>query len=482
MAEIFYMPMRGERTAPILDGTRARDLPRTFTDLETLFRRAKITDDNEKKKQVIYYTDFDTEQLWKYLPEFDDPTSTYADFKNAIMEFYPEAAEFLYSITDIDSLTDERQRLGMTSVQDLSDYHLQFLAITTWLIKKGQLSELEQGRAYIRAFPAQLQSTIVTRLQFKNPYHHPGIPYPVTDVYNTAKSLLHGISSLGITSQVQPITAPVLPTEKPIITEIFAPLIAEIKKTIIKTVKTAHTPARDNQIAITEVADIQPIFAEPNSTCVVQNTSNSTKEKFISPKPVEIYCNTHSPAEKSDPITLEPIPPPSNSPANQVQLNVTKTEPKPPTKPISNSQPTIPSITDNNLPIIKHLPTNSQPADQISIQPTHNPSANITDNSRQTTDNKLSNSKYLPSITDDDLPTIIYLPINTDKCREFTDKQLPTIKYLSTDSKYTVQQPILSNSNRPLVPPAIPILRKFKVFPPDIFYISLFTDFDKSPD
>src|ERR1700678_4140489 len=404
MAEIFYMPMRGERTAPIFDSTRARDLPRAFVDIEQLFHRANITDDNKKKKQVVYYTDFDTEQLWKYLPEFDDPTINYADFKNTIMDYYPKAAEFLYSITDIDSLTDERQRTGMTSVQDLSDYHLQFLAITTWLIKKGQLSELEQGRAYIRAFPAQLQSTIVTRLQFKNPYHHPGIPYPVTDVYNTAKSLLHGISSLGITSQVQPITAPVLPTEKPIITEIFAPLIAEIKKTIIKTVKTAHTPARNNQIAITEVADIQPIFAEPNSTCVVQNTSNSTKEKFISPKPVEIYCNTHSPAEKSDPITVEPIPPPSDSPANQLQSNVTKTEPKPPTEPISNSQPTIPSTTDNNLPIIKHLPTNSQPADQISIQPTHNPLAN-------TTDNKLSISEYLPSITDDKLPTIIYLPV-----------------------------------------------------------------------
>jgi hypothetical protein len=93
---------------------------------------------------VVYYTDFDTEQLWKYIPEFDNPTSTYADFKNSIMEYYPEAAGFLYSITDIDSLTDERQRIGMATVQDLSDYHLQFMAITTWLIKKGQLSELEQ--------------------------------------------------------------------------------------------------------------------------------------------------------------------------------------------------------------------------------------------------------------------------------------------------------------------------------------------------
>src|SRR6202522_3986711 len=402
MAQSFYMPMRGERTAPIFDGTQARDLPRNFTDIEALFRQANITDDNEKKKQVVYYTDVDTEQLWKWIPEFNDPTSTYADFKDAIMEFYPDAAEFLHSITDIDSLTDERQRTGMTSVQDLSDYHLQFMAITTWLIKKEQLSELEQERAYTRAFPAQLQPTIITRLQCTFPKHHPAIPYPVTEVYNTAKSILQGIPLLGFTSQVQPITAPVLPPEKPIITEIFAPVIAEIKKTIIETVKTAHTPARDNQIAITEVADIQPIFAEPNSTCVVQNISNSTKEKFISPKPVEIYCNTHSPAEKSHPITDEPIPPPSDSPANQVQLNVTETAPKTPTVPVPNSQPTIPSTTDNDLSISKHLPTNSQPADQIPIlpiQPTHNPSANITDKCQQNTETSyriLNISRALP--------------------------------------------------------------------------------------
>src|ERR1700678_3079594 len=139
MAQSFNMPMRGKRTAPTFNGTRARDLPRSFSDIELLFRRANITDDNEKKKEVVYYTDFDAEQLWKYIPEFDDPTSTYADFKDAIMEYYPEATEFLYSITDIDSLTDERQRLGMNSVQDLSDYHLQFMVITTWLIRKGQL-------------------------------------------------------------------------------------------------------------------------------------------------------------------------------------------------------------------------------------------------------------------------------------------------------------------------------------------------------
>ena len=62
MAQSFYMPMRGEQTAPTFDGNRAQDLPKSFADIEQLFRRANITDDNEKKKQVVYYTDIDTEQ------------------------------------------------------------------------------------------------------------------------------------------------------------------------------------------------------------------------------------------------------------------------------------------------------------------------------------------------------------------------------------------------------------------------------------
>jgi hypothetical protein len=85
------------------------------------------------------------------------------------------------------------------------------MAITTWLIKKGQLSELEQKQAYIQAFPAQLLSTIITRLQVNFPNHHPGIPYPVTDVYNTARSILQGMPFLGFTSPAQPISAPAVP-------------------------------------------------------------------------------------------------------------------------------------------------------------------------------------------------------------------------------------------------------------------------------
>src|SRR5580692_6607153 len=72
--------------------------------------------------------------------------------------------------------------------------------------------------------------------------------------------------------------------------------------------------------------------------------------------------------------------------------------------------------------------------------------SNITDNGTA--------ADYNNSITD---MCSIYLPITTDKSRQSTDKQLPTIKHLTTDSKTTDQQPIITNSNRPLVHPAWPI-------------------------
>jgi hypothetical protein len=97
---------------------------------------------------------------------------------------YPNASgDFVYSIRDMDLLIGKRQCLGINSTKDLSDYHLQFIAITTWLINKGQLGNLEQQRAYIRALTSPLLSAIMNCLQLKNADHHPNVPHKVKAVY-----------------------------------------------------------------------------------------------------------------------------------------------------------------------------------------------------------------------------------------------------------------------------------------------------------
>src|SRR5271156_4261320 len=153
MARPIPMPMRNECAAPKFDTSKPRELPRFFEDLEQLLARAHIVDDDDMKKQVVRYADFETEQIWKSFPEFKTIATTYETFKKAILSYYPNASgEFVYSIRDMDLLIGEQQHLGITSAKDLSDYHLTFMAITSWLIDQKQLGDLEQQRAYIQAF------------------------------------------------------------------------------------------------------------------------------------------------------------------------------------------------------------------------------------------------------------------------------------------------------------------------------------------
>ena len=192
----FYMPARGERAAPSFDNTKPRELIRFFEELEYLFTRADLKDETEKKKHVLRYVDFDIEQIWKTFPEFSDATKTYLNFKAAILVHYPDASgDYVYSLRDMDLLIGERQRLGISNTVDLADYHLKFLAITSWLIQKQQLGTLEQQRGYLRGFQPRLLAAINNRLQMKDPDHHPNIPHTVQDVYEAARFILQSATT-----------------------------------------------------------------------------------------------------------------------------------------------------------------------------------------------------------------------------------------------------------------------------------------------
>ena len=189
------MPMRNERAAPTFDGSNPHELPRFFEDLESLMERALITSETEMKKQVLKYVDIHTKLMWKIFPEFINANNTYKEFKDAILDQYPDATgDYIYSIRDMDMLIGERQRVGIATMQDMSDYHLQFLAITRWLISKGHLAELEQQRAYVRAFQPQFLTLVMNRLVIKKGDHHPNIPYQIKDVYEAARFILQGAS------------------------------------------------------------------------------------------------------------------------------------------------------------------------------------------------------------------------------------------------------------------------------------------------
>ena len=187
-----WMPARGELADPIFDRSKPRELLRYFSDLEYLFDSIPITNEAEKKKHTVRYADFNTEQVWRILPEFRNPTATYSNYKQAILFYYPDATEdFVFSLQSLDILICKHQETGIFTAQDVCNYHLQFLAITTSLIERGHLDQLEQRRAYISAFWPQSLLAILDCLQIKDPDHHPNIPHVIQDVYEAARFILH---------------------------------------------------------------------------------------------------------------------------------------------------------------------------------------------------------------------------------------------------------------------------------------------------
>src|ERR1700678_69912 len=105
-----------------------------------LTNRHPVWDSDPGDPLVVRYVDFKVEQICKTFPEFKDKLKTYQDFKEAILKYYPDASgDYVYSLCDMDLLIGECQQLGINNTNDFSDYHIQFIVITSWLIDKKQL-------------------------------------------------------------------------------------------------------------------------------------------------------------------------------------------------------------------------------------------------------------------------------------------------------------------------------------------------------
>jgi hypothetical protein len=203
------MPIRGERSAPLFDQKEPSELGRYFKQLETLFARCTIDDDEEKKQYATSYIKSSVADSWEALPEFTDAQKTYKDFKDRLFELYNQVS-LRYILADLDRLVGERQRVGIRSLQDLSEFHLTFNTISTYLLTNSLISSREQSQSYLRVFDDATQTRLVMRLQIVLPNHHPSLPYAINSIYDAAKWVLQGVpGTVGIASTAPSYAAPV---------------------------------------------------------------------------------------------------------------------------------------------------------------------------------------------------------------------------------------------------------------------------------
>jgi hypothetical protein len=187
------MPLQGKRSAPTFDQSQPNDIVRYFKQLELLFDRGQIVEAN-KKSYITFYVSTEVVDSWKVLPKFSNDNKTYANFRDRLLEIYNQVTS-KYILSDLDRIIGERQRLGMKSLQDLTEFHLRFNSISSYLKSNSLLSSREQSQAYLRVFDEALQSRITMRLQIQLPTQHPSQPYNIKQIYEAAKWILQGVPS-----------------------------------------------------------------------------------------------------------------------------------------------------------------------------------------------------------------------------------------------------------------------------------------------
>ncbi|KAK0434411.1 uncharacterized protein EV420DRAFT_1653997 [Desarmillaria tabescens] len=85
------MPRPTSRDVPKFDSDEPENLRHFLGQMEDLFSDYSITDDDEKKKKLVRYTDAHTKEEWQALDEYT--SGTFAEFKEAVLKNYPEAAD-----------------------------------------------------------------------------------------------------------------------------------------------------------------------------------------------------------------------------------------------------------------------------------------------------------------------------------------------------------------------------------------------------
>jgi hypothetical protein len=143
------MPTCIETSAPSFDPKQPRELSCYFNELDLLFTKCGITDNEEKKRYSVRYLNFELHDIWSQIAEFA-PGGVYVDFVKGIYRLYLGAEqEHKYLITDMDKLVGEWLRLGINTITELGKYHWSFLTITNFLITKNHLDKIQQSRTFI---------------------------------------------------------------------------------------------------------------------------------------------------------------------------------------------------------------------------------------------------------------------------------------------------------------------------------------------
>ncbi|KAJ3482970.1 hypothetical protein NLI96_g6616 [Meripilus lineatus] len=182
------MPLRNHRTAPIFDSSNPHSLRRYFQDLLWLFEACGVSSDTKRKQYATYYLPIPESDVWTSLSEFDDPQTSFKAFQVTIFALYPETSlDRLYSLVKLQKLVSQTSQADLSSLESLATFYRQFLAHSSFLLRKDRISPREQSQMFLDAIPSRFRSQIASRLKLKFPDHYFDDTHPLSRIFEAAK-------------------------------------------------------------------------------------------------------------------------------------------------------------------------------------------------------------------------------------------------------------------------------------------------------
>ncbi|KAH7906239.1 hypothetical protein BJ138DRAFT_1016542 [Hygrophoropsis aurantiaca] len=85
------MPAPGAREAPEFDAENPRTFEKFFDIIDYWFTECGVMDRQEKRKWAVRYADTETTAIWVGEETYNDPTTSFEEFRDALRSTYPGA-------------------------------------------------------------------------------------------------------------------------------------------------------------------------------------------------------------------------------------------------------------------------------------------------------------------------------------------------------------------------------------------------------
>ena len=164
----YRMPKPGDKNAPAFDPEKPEELGRFFDRVEDWFFDEEITEDEERKVQIVKYLDADSEVQWKALSKF--ATGTYAEFKSQVMSSYPAAEEVMKG--SVTALKRKIKKLGPVQSDDRDELLSLIRIMTAEIMKLKKIDPpIHTNRELVELFLGRLDPEFAARVANKLAVH-----------------------------------------------------------------------------------------------------------------------------------------------------------------------------------------------------------------------------------------------------------------------------------------------------------------------